>query len=230
MTGDLDWWLLGLALVVVAAVALLVLPVKVVVSLQARGEPDGGYAIAGGGQVGPFATTFVMARQVPVQLDVRVFGRRLLQRQRPAKALKEAASGELSGWLKRRLDPVDVALFLLDERRRIALDRLDIDIDYSFKNVALTGQLLAALCALSAVLPPRVQLHQHPSWDLAGRATLSLDGRLRVWPGLFIIDTLRFLRQATIIDTSEVGTPQGNSRRLPPGEHRRPPRDSSTDA
>jgi len=203
----LDWWLLGLALVVLvlALLVLCLVPVRVAFSLQARGEPEGDYAVAGGGQVGPFATTFVLAHQTPLQVEVRLFGRRLLGPKREKRQpSRQPATRQLPAWVKRRLDPVELALFLGDERRRLALEWLTIDIDYSFRNVALTGQLLAALCALSALLPPSVQLRQHLSWDLAGRARLALDGRLRVWPGLFVIDSLRFLRQASMLPKSRV--------------------------
>jgi len=193
-----DVWLVARALLMLAALALLLLPVNLTFSLQARGEPTGGYAAAGGAGLGPVSVTCVAAQALPLRFEVHVLGKKLRSRRAARQTRAEKSSAGKPGWLA-RVDPLDFALFLLDERRRIALGWLRVRVEYSFANVATTGRVLAALCALSALLPERIHFEQHPSWQLESRASLAVDGRIRLWPGRLALDTLWFLVQSRML-------------------------------
>lgn len=186
----MDWWIIGLlltGLLGTVVTVLLLLPVNLSVSLQAKGEPDGIYGAAGGAKFGPVTGTFVMSPQLPFRAEMRLFGRTIKRSERPV-----AEQFKLPSFIEGKLDPLEIVTFLLEERRRIALEKLDVDLSYSFRNVARTGQLLASLVVLSALLPARVTLCHTPSWELESRLQLSLEGRIRVWPGRLVLDTLRF--------------------------------------
>ena len=179
------WALLGLvcgALLIVLWLA----RVDLTFNLQARGEPDGGYAVAGGAKVGPFLGTFVLAQQVPPRFELLFLGR-------PLRGLcAPQTSAELWDRIKVPSDPGALIRFLLDEKRRFRWQRLDIDLEYSFRNVALTGQLVAAIAVVSAALPAPIRVRQTPSWELTSRALVAVDAALRLWPGLIAWDGLRF--------------------------------------
>lgn len=180
--------------------ALLVMPLDLAFSLQARGEPGGGFAAAGGAQLGPVTGTFVAATGVPTRLDVRLFGRAL----KPSKAKKRRQraaprASKLSRWVRRELDWVELLEFLMDERRRLLLRWLNLGFEYSSRNVALTGRILAVLSVVSGLLPERVHLRHTPSWELVDRAALSVDGRVRFWPALLFLDSLWFLARTVML-------------------------------
>jgi hypothetical protein len=155
----------------------------------------------------PLVASAVAARGAPVQIDLRMLGRRLTPRPAPDPEPR-ASGGEWqrlqAGYarLDRWFDPVGLLGFALRERRRVRVRRLDIDVSYSFEDVALTGELLAALYVLSGVLPPPVALRQHYSWDSVDRAQLTIEGELLIFPVLAAIDAagyairnLRFFRR-----------------------------------
>jgi hypothetical protein len=199
----LDFWFIAL----VAALALFLTaffwPFRLTMSLQARGAEDGHFAAAGGAQLGPLSATVVVARGVPVNVVLAVFGCRLTSARNPPKEKSEApAARATSPWAERFTAKIELSAvldYLLSQRRWIGLDGLELGLEYSSKNVALTGQILAALCTVSAFLPSKVTLRQQPSWELVTRASLSLDGRFRVRPGLFICDTLWFLMRTFML-------------------------------
>ena len=70
---------------------------------------------------------------------------------------------------------------------------LVVDLSYSFRDVALTGQILAGLCALSGILPDRYAIHHTPSWDAQDRVGFSADGRFRIWLGRLLVQLARFV-------------------------------------
>ncbi len=199
----MDWWIVALLLVVSSIALLLVVPIDIAVSLQARGEPEGDFAVAGGGKVGPFAATFVVARGVPLTTELRVLGRSFAPR---AFGSKRKRQTEQKPERRRRtrprwVDPFDLFWFLFEERRRITLRWLDVALDYSFENLMLTGELLASVSVLTGLLPARVHLRHTPRWELEDRAALVADGRFRLWPGLLLVDTLRFVMQSRMLSS-----------------------------
>jgi len=189
-----EWWLVALSATLLAFTGLLFLPVRIDLGLEARGEPSGSWAIAGGIACGPLGVTGVTAREVPLTLQIRIFGRNVKTVEPKGKrplSLEETARDIQK--VRDRADWGSIGQWLLGEHERLALLRLDIELDYSFENVVLTGQMIAATSILSGFLPPPVRLRSAPSWELVDKAALAVDGRLKVWPGLFLVDALRFL-------------------------------------
>jgi hypothetical protein len=183
-------------LVALTLLALLV-PAKLVLSAQGRGDPSGAWALAGAAQLGPFVASGVGARGVTPRVEVRLFGRKLWAEQlgerkkqeRPARPGARERYARLERWL----DPESVAWWLLDERRRFRVDQLVLDLRYSFQDVALTGKMMGAVYVLSGLLPPPIELRQEVSWESVDRASLALDGRVKLRPGLILVDSALFV-------------------------------------
>lgn len=197
----MDYWWVGLLVLALLPVVLVLLPVHLGLSLHARAEPNGAYAVAGGAQLGPLAVTFVFAQGVPFRLEFRVLGKVITRSERSLEAAEPSHEPPERSHAARepRISPFDWLEFLLRERRRINLRWADVHLEYSFRNVALTGQWIAALCTLSAFLPRRVRFVQSPSWELVDRVSLAVDSRLRLWPGLLLLDSLRFWVRSTML-------------------------------
>ncbi|MBI3202201.1 MAG: hypothetical protein HYZ29_11705 [Myxococcales bacterium] len=218
---------LAIALLVAAliALALVFVPVRLRFTLQARGEPSGFWALAGGAQIGPMAASGVAAKGVPAHLNLHVFGRRLWQKRlaelaepKPeaeddAEALKDSAlSRAEAGYhrLERWFDPTDLFLFLVGERRRIVIEPTLIELEYGFRDIALTGKTLGAIYALSPLLPAPVVVRQIPHWESTDRAGLAASGAIRVWPGLLVVDAAWYL-----IRNVKIRRPKGAARGAP---------------
>src|SRR5258708_40115477 len=80
-----------------------------------------------------------------------------------------------------------------DEDRLFQVRSLIVDLEYSFRDVALTGRILAALYMLSAVLPEVCEIRQTPSWESEDRVALGVDGQFKIWPGRLLLSVLRFV-------------------------------------
>jgi len=205
-------WLIAALVLVAAALVLLALPIRVRLRLQGKGEPNGFWALAGGAQVGPAAASGVAAQGVEPLAQLHVFGRKLWEKKllellardpdededekRSLRQRGEQAISKLSDRyraLERRLDPVELLFFVVRERRRIRIETLVIELEYSFVDIALTGKLLGAIYAFSAVLPDPVVVRQTPSWESVDRVSFAGSGCIKVWPGLLLVDSAWFL-------------------------------------
>lgn len=196
-------WVACAIVVVDVVLALVFLPVRLRINLQGRGMPDGGWALAGGAQVGPAAASGLAASGLEPRVQLHLFGREVYQRtltdllEKKDEPPEERPEGEPS-WLdrydrfERWFDPTAVAKFLLGEHRRVRITRADIDLDYSFADVALTGKVMAALSVLGGVLPPPISLKQKVSWKTQDDATVSIDAEIQAWPGLLVTDVVAF--------------------------------------
>lgn len=205
------WWLALAALALVVSCVLVLLPIRLQLSVQGRGEPGGAWAVAGGAQIGPALASGVAARGVTPRYEVRVFGRTLLPRakkeddeaerdeaEEETDALERAREGlerAKDGYrrFERWLDPGDLLVFLVQERRRIQVESLDLDLDYSFRDIVTTGKLLGAIYALAGAMPPVVSIRQRASWEAEDRFELVGAGKIRIFPGLIVVDTLWFV-------------------------------------
>jgi hypothetical protein len=184
-----------------------VVPVSLGSNVQARAEPSGAWAVAWGLGVGPLALSIIAASGVAPFLTVHLFGRQVLRfplsrwlgRAHRVDAKAEVLPPRLSrvehslARFLRSLDPVDTVLSWWDKERVFEVRSLVVDLDYSFRDVAFTGRVLAALCVLSAVLPERWQVNQTPSWEAEDRVLLVSDARLRIWVGRLLFDLARFV-------------------------------------
>ncbi len=66
---------------------------------------------------------------------------------------------------------------MLGERRHFRVRRLELDLDYGFRDPVLTGKLVGALSVLSGVLPPPFVIRQRPRWDFEDGWEAALDAR-----------------------------------------------------
>jgi hypothetical protein len=194
----LEVWIALVVLALLLVVLAVLIPVRLSLNLQGRGDPSGLWILAGGAQLGPFALSGAAGRDVPSVMQAHILGRRVWPR--PAGPSKRESSPEQRPGKqrsRRRLDPLDFALFLVQERRRVRVDRLDVDLEYSFADVALTGKMMGAIFMLSAVLPPRIVVRQRSSWESVDKASLALSGSLRVFLVLLLLDVLSYRRKTT---------------------------------
>jgi hypothetical protein len=197
------FWLCCSCLAVAALGALAVrLPVRLQLRAEGRGDPSGAWALAGGIRLGPLSLSALAARGVPASLQLHLLSQRIYRREldqllppRPARPPGFGLPALRAGWhrLDRWLDPPALAAFLLGEHKHVTIAALRIELDYSFADIAFTGKLYGALCALSGLLPPPVVLRQRPRWDTIDRGAAAVAGELRVWPGRLLVDTACYL-------------------------------------
>ncbi len=203
----MEWWIVVVALAAVAVVVLVLLPLRIQLRLQGRGDPSGEWALAGALKTGPLLVTGVAARGVPARAEAALFGRTVWsakpsedepETEEPESELERAQRGLSSARdryrrVERWLSPEDMLAFALRERRRIELEGVEADLDYSFEDVILTGKLLGAVYALNGALPDHVLIRQTVSWESVDRAEFAATGKIRVWPGLLLVDTVVFV-------------------------------------
>jgi hypothetical protein len=138
----------------------------------------------------------VWARGVAPRLSVSIGGRKLTlapgwgrKLARPVPKRVKAASQH--AWA--RVDPLDFALKLLEERRHVRLRYLVLDAAFGFRDPLLTGRLVGALSMLAAVLPPPIEIRQAPRWDFEDAWEISLDGRAVFRPWLMALDIAAYV-------------------------------------
>ncbi len=204
------WLLASVALVALLLLLAFVVPVSLSSSLQGRAEPSGGWAVALGLGLGPIALSAIAAAGVAPFVTCHVFGRQLVRLPlsrwiRRAHKLEsaEANPGTPSvTWSRlehsiarffRALDPLETVLSWWEKERIFQVRSLVVDVEYSFRDVALTGRILAGLYVLSAVLPEHWQVNHTPSWEYEDRLSLAVDGRFRIWPGRLLLDLAGFV-------------------------------------
>ena len=204
---------LGLGVLVLCLLALLAywLPVSLSSNLQARAEPNGSWVLALGIGVGPIAISAIAAHGVEPFLTGHLFGKQLVRvplsrwlRSRPKKSDTAAPEPPVKGVDLTRferkigrffqtLDPLEALLSWWEKERVFEVRSLELDAEYSFRDVALTGQILAGLCVLSGVLPERYVLRHTPGWDSEDRLAVAADGRFRIWPVRLLVNVLGFV-------------------------------------
>jgi hypothetical protein len=200
-----DPWLLALlGALLVAFVLAFFASIRLQLNGQARGDPSGAWAVAGGGQLGPVIASGLAGRGLPGRIEVRIFGKlfwkkALDQPDEPSEPdperLERTRKRVTGGYalLERWFDPLDLLIFLVGEKRRIRFEHLEIELAYSFEDPLVTGKLMGAVHMLNGVLPSQIVVRQDVSWEFVDRARIALDGRIRLWPGLLLVDTAAFV-------------------------------------
>lgn len=197
-------WLAWIALaVLLIGVVLVLLPVRLHLSLQGRGDPSGTWMLAAGGQIGPLALSGLGASGVTPAAQLHLFGKQVWQRPLSELMKKEPDEeepkplekkfGDGYARLSRWFDPLDLGLFIVGEHRRVRVELLELDLEYSFEDVALTGKVLGAFYMLGGMLPPPIVIRQTPSWESLDQAQIALVGKIRIRPGLVVLDTAIYL-------------------------------------
>jgi hypothetical protein len=184
-------WLAFVLLAVLLLTLLCYWPLRLDVSLRARGTPDGGWVVAGGLSLPIASLALVWGRGLSPQLSLLVFGRKLSWNPRWGQRLaapvpKRMKAASRRAW--KRVDPLSLGLKLLEERRHLRLRYLVVDLAYGFRDPLLTGRLVAALSVLSVVLPAAVELRQAPRWDFEDGWDVTVDGRAVMKPWLMLLD------------------------------------------
>ncbi len=193
--GALPW----LALLLLPALLLAGLcywPLCLDVSGRARGEADGSWVVAGGISLAATSVAFVWGRGVGPRLTFLLFGRKLAWKPAWTRRLgrpmpKHVKAASQRAWA--RIEPLDLALKVLEERRHVRLRYLVVDLAYGFRDPLLTGRLVGALAMLSAVLPRAVELRQAPRWNFEDGWDISIDGRAIVKPWLMLLDVAAYV-------------------------------------
>lgn len=189
-------WLVALALVLALLAALVLWPLRFEVSGRARGEADGSWVLGGGVSLSAVSVALVWARGVSPQLSFLIFGRKLAFQPRLGERLARPVPERVKAASRRawgRVDPLALAVKLLEERRHIRLRYLVLDLAYGFRDPLLTGRLVGAISALAAVLPAPIEVRQAPRWDFEDGWEVSLDGRAVVKPWLMLLDTAAYV-------------------------------------
>jgi hypothetical protein len=207
-------WLLtlGVALSLTLLLAAAFVPVALSSNVQGKAEPSGAWAVACGLGLGPIAVSAIAAAGVKPFLTCHVFGKQLVRvplsrwirkRRSPSSGAEAERGPETEAPLSRfergvaglfrSLDPLETLLSWWDQDRLFQVRSLIVDLEYSFRDVALTGRILAALYMLSAVVPEVCEIRQTPSWESEDRVALGVDGQFKIWPGRLLLSVLRFV-------------------------------------
>jgi hypothetical protein len=185
-------WLVALLLGLALMTALVFWPLRFEVNGRARGLADGSWVVGAGVSLAAVSVALVWARGVRPQLSFLIFGRKLAFQPQLGDRLTKPVPESIKAASRRawrRVDPLGLALKLLDERRHVRLRYLVLDLDYGFKDPLLTGKLCGAISALAAVLPPPIEVRQAPRWDFEDGWEVTVDGRAMVKPWLMLLDT-----------------------------------------
>jgi hypothetical protein len=204
------WLVASLSFLSLLALLAWFVPTTLSSSLQIKAEPSGSWGIALGVALGPVSLSALAAAGTRPFVACHLFGRQLgrlpLARWLWPKTSKgpaveavtapgrSRASGRerFAAQLFRAVDPLETLLTWWD-KDRVHLRSAVLDVEYSFRDVALTGKILAALYMLSGVLPERYVIHQTPAWDSEDRLALAMDGTFRIWLGRLFVDLLAFV-------------------------------------
>jgi hypothetical protein len=203
----LVWWIACCIVACDLCLALCLNPLCARVSIRGRGGAEGTWALAGGLQLGPVSLSGAAARGVPTSLQIQAGPWRPWQRTLRAllRGKQQPEPGQVAeatdvfrnlarGYraVERWFDPIDVVVFLVGERRRIRVRRLELDLDFSFDDILLTGRLLAAIYVLKSVLPPQFVIRHRHCWQSVDRLEGGLQAEVEIWPVLGAIDVLYY--------------------------------------
>lgn len=176
--------------------------------LNARGQgaPDGAWVVAGALGFGPCTLSLVGARGAPLRVEFHLWGRRWpITRRAPRHPKSDEAAHEhpqdppapIEAAARRLrafgLGPLELLELVLTEKRYLEWERLLVELTYGFQDVALTGRIAGALYAIAGALPEKFQLRQQPIWEANERWEGSVEGSLRIWPGLVLFSVLWYM-------------------------------------
>ena len=192
-------WVLLLASALCLALLLVLAAFELEFDAQGFGEASGAWAAAFGVTLAGVLVSGVWARQQPLKVDVRVFGRKVALPRAGRRRKRKPKDGATEPVRARRRLPLDLTQAIelcVQELGRIEVTRVDAAVTYGFRDIALTGRLAGALYALSGVLPPTVHFNQTVHWDGAERWEAKAAGRIALWPGRVLFDVVWFMLRA----------------------------------
>lgn len=171
---------------------------------RAIGEPSGEWAIAAAFALLGFTLSVVRTSKAPARWQLR-FGSRTFtvprfaakrkpQPKKPAEeATREHTADPAKSWLPQQ-HTLDLAQRVLS---RWAIEALDLELSYGFRDIALTGRISAALYVLAGVVPQPIVVRQSPNWDGDERFELAAAGAVSLQPALVLYDLLWYKLKRT---------------------------------
>lgn len=191
---------LALCALVVAVAVLVTVPWRPSFALEARGAPDGSWAVAGGIGLAGCSLSFARARSTPTLVALAIFGRTVVRRKLvAAPASTTAGPGALDRAtgayqrLERWVDPLELAIFLVDETGRVGVRDVEGHVEVGLADVALAGRIAGVLIAAAALLSPFGRLRHAIDWSGREHLDASVSLRLRFSPALLVFDGARFV-------------------------------------
>lgn len=185
-------WLTLIGLAVMIALGAL----EVEFDARALGEQNGSWAAAFGVVLLGVVVSGVFAKQQPTRIDLLILGKKIGLPRKRAKPHSPGESASAKPRKKLRMNALEAVELFFGETRHLELGRVDAELEYGFRDIALTGRLAGVLYALSGALPPEVHLSQNVRWDGAERWQVSASGRFRIWPGRVLFDVLWYMLRA----------------------------------
>lgn len=201
--------LIIVACLIAAAVAAVLLSVRIRVTVKGRGQLGDTWVVAGGIECCWLALSVAAAHRRDSVMQVHLLGRRIvhrcpmLQRQEPEEpsdASIQRAIDKLRGWrddLDRRWGTDNLLRFAFGLRRRVRVKMCKARIQYSTSDVSWTGMLSGVMYMIAGLLSPYGKIEIIPEWDDLAHIDGDIDIVFRVWPGRVFADTLWFLWKNT---------------------------------
>jgi len=190
------------ALVALAAVLAVVVPLRVRLTAKGRGQFGDTWVIAGGLELFLITVSFAAAHAAPSLVQVHVAGRRVWVRRRTGAETPEEPASHASlvdkakrVWaeIDQRFDRKLLASFVLGLRRHLRLEHCRGQLAYATPDVAFTGMLSGALYFVAGLLSPVGSFTVTPEWEDVLRAQGDIDVAVKVWPLRAIADIAWFV-------------------------------------
>lgn len=160
---------IALALSIVSAVAAFVAlrRVRVSMSMQASASHQG-WALAGGGSMGPVAMSAAQMHGVRGAWSVHVFGRRIVGsngvKKKSAKPKKDSALVRRAWRAAMEIDPIVAMEIGLDLFARVRLESLELRVRGGDPDPLLMGRVAAVLAVASGLLAPVARIDAALDW------------------------------------------------------------------
>lgn len=163
----------ALALSIVFAVAAFVAAVafrrvRVSMSMQASASEDG-WALAGGGSLGPVAASAAQMHGVRGAWSVHLFGRRIVGsngvKKKSAKPKKDSALARRAVRAAMEIDPIVAMELALDVFARVRLESLELRVRGGDSDPLLMGRVAAVLAVASGLLAPVARIDAALDWS-----------------------------------------------------------------
>jgi len=216
--------LIVMAMLGLAAVVVVLMPVRLRMTLKGRGQFGDTWVIAGGLECFKFTISVAAAHATDRILQVHFFGWRVLVK-RFEPSSQDTVDHDLSKvidrikkaakYIDKRFGREQLLSFVLGLRRHVRLKTLRGNLVYCTPDVALTGMLSGVLYAFAGLASPVGQLNVIPEWEDVARAHGDIDLVIRLYPGRAVAAIAWFMiKNIRLRKTPDAGA-QAQARALP---------------
>lgn len=162
------WIALALSIVVAVAAFVLLRRVRVSMSTQASAS-ENGWALAGGGSMGPVAVSAAQMHGVRGAWSVHVFGRRIVgsngaPKKKRAEKKKDSALVRRATRVAMEIDPIVAMELALDVFARVRLESLELRVRGGDPDPLLMGRVAAVVAVASGLLAPIARIDAALDW------------------------------------------------------------------